>query len=65
VTEQEPLITDSARRHGVGDADMLHAFRNPVRTFQMDEDMTLVIGADSTAGWSRSRWSSVATTLAR
>jgi len=28
---------------------MLHAFRNPVRTFVVSEDMTMVIGAD-TAG---------------
>lgn len=26
---------------------MLHAFRNPVRTFLVGEDMTMVIGADA------------------
>ena len=49
MTEQDPLILASARRHQVGEDDMLHALRNPVRTFLLDEDMTMVIGAD-TAG---------------
>ena len=39
-------MIDSARRHGVSDEDMRHAFRNPVRTFLVGEDMTMVIGAD-------------------
>lgn len=39
-------MVDSARRHGVSDEDMHHAFRNPVRTFLVTEDMTMVIGAD-------------------
>ena len=40
-------MIDSARRHGVSDEDMQHAFRNPVRTFLVGEDMTMVIGADA------------------
>lgn len=44
--EEAPWIHDSARRHGVADADMLHAFRNPIRTFLVAEDMTMLIGAD-------------------
>ena len=47
MTEHEPLAIDSARRHDVTHADMLHAFRNPVRTFLVGDDMTMVIGADS------------------
>ncbi len=27
----DPVILASARRHGVTDDDMLHAYRNPVR----------------------------------
>ena len=49
MTEQVPLIVASARRHRIGEDEMLHAFRNPVRTFLIGEDMTMVIGAD-TAG---------------
>lgn len=46
MQDPEPLVIDSARRHGVEDEDMLHALRNPVRTFLVAEDMTMVIGAD-------------------
>lgn len=42
----EPVILDSARRHGVSDEDMQHAVRNPVRSFRVGDDMTMVIGAD-------------------
>jgi len=40
----EPVIADSARKHGVADEDMLHAFRNPVHVFELDEGLTLVTG---------------------
>jgi hypothetical protein len=40
-------ITDSARRHGVDDADMLHAFAVAVRSIPHgDESKHLLIGAD-------------------
>jgi hypothetical protein len=47
MSGQEPAVIDSARRHGVSEEDMRHAFRNPVRTFLVGEDMTMVIGADA------------------
>ena len=37
----------SARKHGVSDTDMLHAYRNPVRVFDLD-DLVMLIGADET-----------------
>jgi hypothetical protein len=46
---EDPLVVRSASRHGVNEADALHAFRNPIRIFLVGEDMTMVIGAD-TAG---------------
>lgn len=33
----------SARKHGVADADMLHAYRNPVRVFDLD-DLAMLVG---------------------
>jgi hypothetical protein len=39
-------FTESAYRHGVAEADMLHAFRNPLRIRDLDEELTLYIGAD-------------------
>ena len=45
----EPIIADSARKHGVSDEDMLHAYRNPIRVFELDDGFTLVIGANQAA----------------
>ncbi len=42
-----PQILNSARRHGVADDDMLHAYRNPVGVFEPDdEDLTMLVGGD-------------------
>ena len=46
--ERDPLILDSAHRHGVSDEDILHALRFPVRHFVQDDSMTMFIGADET-----------------
>jgi len=35
----------SARKHGIPDSDMLHAYRHPIRVFDMD-GLTMLIGAD-------------------
>ena len=41
----DPVILASARRHGVADDDVLHAYRNPVRIFEFDE-LIMLIGPD-------------------
>jgi hypothetical protein len=41
----DPVILASARKHGISDADMLHAYRYPIRVFVM-EDLVMLIGAD-------------------
>jgi hypothetical protein len=41
----DPVILTSARNHGINDNDMLHAYRNPVRVFDLD-DLVMLIGAD-------------------
>jgi hypothetical protein len=41
----DPVIVASARKHGISDDDMLHAYRNPIRVFQMD-DLVMLIGGD-------------------
>ena len=38
----------SARKHGVTDEDMLHAYRNPTRVFELD-DLTMLVGPDRSA----------------
>lgn len=39
-------IADSARKHGVADADILHAIAVPMRQIRQGEDRVLIIGAD-------------------
>jgi hypothetical protein len=45
----EPIIAESARRHGVRDEDMLHAYAQPIRVFELDNGLTMVIGANHAA----------------
>lgn len=45
----DPVILASARRHGIDDEDMLHAYRNPIRVFDLDE-LTMLIGPDRASG---------------
>ncbi|MEM9200912.1 MAG: hypothetical protein AAGC53_04605 [Actinomycetota bacterium] len=44
----DPVILASARRHGIDDEDMLHAYRHPIRVFDLD-DLTMLIGPDPSA----------------
>ncbi len=41
----DPVILDSARKHGVEDEDIMHAYRNPIRVFDLG-DLVMLIGAD-------------------
>ena len=45
----DPVILASARRYGIADEDMLHAYRNPIRVFELDDDLTMLIGPDRSA----------------
>lgn len=45
----QPIIAESAYRHGVTDEDMLHAFNNPTGSFDLDEGFVMLVGGD-TAG---------------
>lgn len=42
----QPRIVDSARKHGVNDVTILHAFNNPILIEDLDEEMTMFIGPD-------------------
>lgn len=46
---RDPVILASSRRHGIAEEDMLHAYRNPIRAFDLDEDLTMLIGPDRSA----------------
>lgn len=41
----DPVIVARARKHGIADNDMLHAYRNPTRVFELD-DLIMLIGGD-------------------
>lgn len=45
----ELVIAPSARKHGVSDEDMIHAYRNPIRLFQLDDGFTMLVGPDHAA----------------
>ena len=43
----DPVIIESARRHGIADDDILHAYRNPIRWIDLHEDeITMFVGPD-------------------
>jgi hypothetical protein len=39
-----PDIAPSARKHGIADDDMRHAFRNPVGVAELDDGLIMFIG---------------------
>lgn len=47
--DDDPVIADSARKHGVSDDDILHAYANPIRIFELDDGFTMIIGANRAA----------------
>jgi hypothetical protein len=45
----EPLIIGSARKHGIADDDILHAFNHPVRYEELDDGFVMIIGPTRSA----------------
>jgi len=43
----EPFIAPSARKHGVSDDAILHAFNNPVRVENLDEGLVMLVAPDN------------------
>ena len=43
----EPVIARSARRHSVDDQDMLHAYRNAIDAWILDEGLVMLVGPSS------------------
>jgi hypothetical protein len=44
-----PVIAPGARKHGVADEDILHAWRNPITVTYHDDGFTMIIGPDRAA----------------
>lgn len=41
----DPIILGSARRHGISDDGIIHAYWNPFRVFELD-DLVMIVGDD-------------------
>ena len=47
--EFEPFIAPSALKHGICREDIWHAYRNPSRIYELDENLYMIIGANQAA----------------
>jgi len=41
----DPIITQSALKHGLDEDQILHAYRNPIRVWDLGDGFTMMIGA--------------------
>lgn len=46
---EDPVIAQSALKHGLGEHDVLHAYHNPIRAWDLGEGFTMIIGANQAA----------------
>ncbi len=44
-----PVIAQSALKHGLTEDDILHAYRNPIRAWDLGDGFTMIIGANHAA----------------
>ena len=42
----EPILAASAFRHGLSEDEILHAYRNPIRAWDLGDGFTMIIGAN-------------------
>jgi len=45
----QPVIALSAFKHGLSREDILHAYRNPIRVWDLGDGFTMMIGPDQAA----------------
>jgi hypothetical protein len=43
------VLAPSAFKHGLAEAEILHAYRNPIRVWDLGDGFTTVIGANAAA----------------
>ena len=43
------MIASSARKHGLDETDILHAYRNPVRIWDLGDGFTMIVGPNQAA----------------
>jgi len=44
--EGDPIIAESARKHGIGDDGVLHAYNHPIFVEELDEGLLMFVGPD-------------------
>ncbi len=49
MVSAEPVIAPSARKHGASNEDILHAYANPIRVFELGDGLTMLIGGNAAA----------------
>lgn len=49
VVMGDPIIAPSALKHGIDEQDILHAYRNPVRIWDLGDGLTMMVGPTGTA----------------
>jgi hypothetical protein len=45
----EPIIATSAYKHGLSQDDILHAYRNPIRVWDLGDGFTMIVGPNRAA----------------
>jgi len=45
----ERVIAPSVRKRGVSDEDILHVYADPIRIFELDDGLAMLIGANAAA----------------
>ena len=49
VVSAEPVIAPSAYKHGLSRDDILHAYRNPIRVWDLGDGFTMMVGPNRAA----------------
>jgi hypothetical protein len=45
----DPIIAPSALKHGIDEQQILHAYRNPVRVWDLGDGFTMIVGPNDAA----------------
>jgi hypothetical protein len=49
VVAEDPIIAPSALKHGLSEEEVLHAYRNPVRVWDLGDGFTMIVGPNAAA----------------
>lgn len=45
----DPIAAESALKHGLREEEILHAYRNPIRVWDLGDGFTMIVGAGPAA----------------